>query len=181
VRYPFLGIDHLPALVEVARAGGDVGMPFGHALPCARIAVLEREALGIGTVAQDHRVAAVLHRAKDVGAQHQAVVHPERDAPIDAHAVAPLRAMLVRLPLPRSRGLLLDRSHPRPPVQPSPSAVTPAMTMERFFVQAIYYGRNNSFTISARGRAREAIFVLALARDVPRADRAQPQGPRARG
>src|SRR5262245_52592398 len=136
VRYPFLGIDHLPALVEVARAGGDVGMPFGHALPCARIAVLEREALGIGTVAQDHRVTAVLHRAKDVGAQHQAVVHPDRDVPIDAHAVAHLAAMLVGLALPRSRRRLLDRSHSRPPVLSSPSAVTPAMTMERFFVQA---------------------------------------------
>src|SRR5215468_11756998 len=132
VRYPFLGIDHLPALVEVARAGGDVGMPFSHALPRARIAVLEREALGIGTVAQDHRIAAVLHRAKDVGAQHQTVVHLDRDVPVDAHAVAHLAAMLEGLALPCSRARLLDRSHSRPPVLSSPSAVTPAMTMERF-------------------------------------------------
>src|SRR5262249_31593523 len=145
-------------------------MPFGHALPRARIAVLEREALGVGTVAQDHRIAAVLHRAKDVGAQHQSVGHPDRDVPVDAHARPHLAAMLVVLALPCRRARLLDRTHPRPPVLSSPSAVTPAMTMKRFFVQAIYYGRNNSFTISARGRAREAIFVLALARDVPRAD-----------
>src|SRR5499433_2184269 len=93
VRHPFLGIDHFPALVEVARASGDVGMLFGHALPRARIAILEREALGVGTVTQDHRIAAVLHRAEDVGAQHQTVVHLDRDVPIDAHAVAHLTAV----------------------------------------------------------------------------------------
>src|SRR5499433_3492474 len=151
VRHPFLGINHLPALVEVARAGGDVGMLLRHALPRARIAILEREALGIGAVAQDHRIAAVLHRAKDVGAQHQAVVHVDRDVPIDAHAVAHLAAVFVGLAFPCSRGRLLDRSHSRPPVLSSPSAVTPAMTMEGFFVRTIYYGRNNSFTISGRG------------------------------
>src|SRR5262249_37931666 len=111
-------------------------MPFGHALPRARIAVLEREALGVGTVAQDHRIAAVLHRAKDVGAQPRPVVHPDRDAPVDAHAAAPLAAMLVGLAPPCSRARPLDRTHPRPPVLSSPSAVTPAMTMKRFFVQA---------------------------------------------
>src|SRR5262249_60690502 len=79
----------------------------------------------------------------------------------------------------RSLSLGLGRSSP--PLLPRPPAHTPAMTMERFFVRAIYYGRNNSFTISARGRAREAIFVLALARDVPRADCAQPQRPHAGG
>src|SRR5262245_30179381 len=108
-------------------------MPFGHALPLARRAVLEREALGVGTVAQDHRIAPILHRSKDVGAQHQSVVHPDRDVPVDAHAVAHLAAMLVGLALPCSRARLLDRSHSRPPVLSSPSAVTPAMTMERFY------------------------------------------------
>src|SRR5262245_43208516 len=108
-------------------------MPFGHALPRARIAVLEREALGVGAVAQDHRIAPVLHRPKDVGAQHQSVVHPDRDVPIDAHAVAHLAALLVGLAFPCSSARLLDRSHSRPPVPSSPSTVTPAMTIGAFF------------------------------------------------
>src|SRR5262249_30535202 len=69
VRHPFLGIDHFPALIEIARAGGDVGMLFSHALPRARIAILEREAFGIRAVAQDHRIAALLHWTKYIRAQ----------------------------------------------------------------------------------------------------------------
>src|SRR5207248_11503659 len=46
MRHPFLRIDHLPALVEVARSGGHVRVRVGHALPSARIAVLKSEALG---------------------------------------------------------------------------------------------------------------------------------------
>ena len=60
VRHPFLRIDHLPVLIEVARIGGDVGMLGRHALPGARIAVLEGEALGVGAVTQDDRIFAVL-------------------------------------------------------------------------------------------------------------------------
>src|SRR6266404_5203858 len=37
VRHPFLRIDHLPALVEIAGAGGHVGMLLRHALPGAGI------------------------------------------------------------------------------------------------------------------------------------------------
>ena len=114
VRHPFLGIDHFPALVEVARAGGDVGMLLGHALPRARIAVLEGEALGVGAVGQDHRIAAVLDRAEHVGAQHEAVVHRDRHVPVDAHAVAHLAAMLWVLP-----PAPLLRASPRPKPFPS--------------------------------------------------------------
>src|SRR6478752_5649608 len=88
VRHPFLRIDHFPALVEIAGAGGDIGMFFRHALPRTRIAVLEGEALGVGAVAQDHGIAALLHRPKHVGAQDEAIVHLDRDVPVDAHAVA---------------------------------------------------------------------------------------------
>src|SRR6266478_1198087 len=96
VRHPFLRIDNFPALVEVARSGGDVGVLLDHALPGARIPVLEGEALGIGAVAQDYRVAAALDRTKDVGAQHHAIIHLDRDIPVDVHAVAYLAAVLVR-------------------------------------------------------------------------------------
>ena len=105
VRHPFLRIDHFPALVEIARAGGDVGMLFRHALPGARIAVLEGKPLGVGAVAQDHRIAAFGDRAKHVGAQNKAVVHGDRHVPIDAHAVAGLAALLERL------AVACDRRH----------------------------------------------------------------------
>jgi hypothetical protein len=95
VRHPFLGVDHLPVLVLVGRAGGDIGMLLDHALPGARIAFLEGEALGIGAVAQDHRILARFHRPKHIGAQHKAVVHGDRHVPIDVHAVAHLAARLM--------------------------------------------------------------------------------------
>ena len=141
VRHPFLRIDHLPALVEVAGAGGDVGMFLGHALPRARIAVLEGEALGIGAVAQDHRIAALLHRPKDVGTQHEAIVHLDRDVPVDAHAVAHFAAMLMGLACRRLGARILDRSHCRPPVCNRAWLSCPARagptTRLRFFVQHI--------------------------------------------
>ena len=74
-------------------------MLFRHALPGARIAVLESEPLGIGAVAQDHRIAALGDRAEHVGAQHEAIVHRDRHVPVDVHAVAGFAALLMRLVL----------------------------------------------------------------------------------
>ena len=172
VRHPLLGVDHLPVLVAVARAGGDVGMLLGHALPGARIAVLEGEALGVGPVGQDHRIAAVLHRAEDVGAQHQAVVHGDRHIPVDAHAVADFAAVLMALG--RFRARRIDRGHGVLPIwcpisrlsrprrwaskdrsikrrlrrvldRPLSRAMTPVG-----FVRAGYYDRSTPTTISAK-------------------------------
>src|SRR5207248_9805045 len=61
-----------------------------HALPGARVAVLECKPLGVWTVAKEDRVPTFDARAKQVGAQHQPVVHHDRDVPVDAHAVAEL-------------------------------------------------------------------------------------------
>ena len=95
VRHPLFRIGHFPALVQIARSGGDVGMLFRHALPGAGVAVLEGEALGVGAVAQDHRIAALGDGAKHIGAQHEAVIHRDRHVPVDAHAVAALAARLM--------------------------------------------------------------------------------------
>ncbi len=65
-------------------------MFFHHALPGTRIAVLEGEVFGVGAVSQYDRILAVFDRAKDVGAQHQAVIHGDRHIPIDPHAIAKL-------------------------------------------------------------------------------------------
>src|SRR5262245_24778624 len=59
-----------------------------HALPGARVAVLEGEALGVRPVGKDDRVAAGPGRAEHVGAQHDPVVHRDRDVPVDLHPVA---------------------------------------------------------------------------------------------
>src|SRR5262249_37234703 len=137
VRHPFLRIDHFPALVEIAGAGGHVGGPLGHALPRTRIAVLEGEALAVRTVAEAHGIASVLYRTEHVGAQEEDIVHLDRPVPVDAHAVAHLTAVPVglaaRCPLVR----VLDRSHRVPPVGPPsrrpfrpPGGPT---TMERVF------------------------------------------------
>ena len=90
LRHPFLRIDDFPVLIFARRAVRDLRMLVDHALPGARVAVLEGEALGVGPVAEEDRVAAFDARAKQVGAQHQPVVHDDRDVPVDAHAVAEL-------------------------------------------------------------------------------------------
>ena len=72
-------------------------MLFRHALPGARIAVLEGKPLGIGAICQDHRIAAFGDRAEHVGAQDEPIVHGDRHVPVDAHAVAGFAALLDRL------------------------------------------------------------------------------------
>src|ERR1700736_3152275 len=75
-------------------------MLLHHALPCARIAVLEREALGVGAVGEQYRILAVFDGAEYVGAHLQAVIHRDRHVPIDAHAVAGLAAFSHSYSLP---------------------------------------------------------------------------------
>src|SRR5215831_1613041 len=155
VRDPFLGIDHLPALVKVARSGGDVGVRVGHALPGARIAIMKSKALRIGAVAQDHRIAAILHRTKDISAQHHAVVHRDWYVPIDAHTIAHLAAMLVTA---CTGARVPDRSHLRSPVT---TQVVAKFSCELY-----------SMVVRIRSqfpqgeKSRETVFVLALAGDV---------------
>jgi hypothetical protein len=97
VRHPFLGIDHLPVLIEIARSRRDIRMLRDHALPRARIAILKGKTFRIGTVGEENRIAAVFHRTKDIGAQLEPVVHCDGDIEVDAHAVAHFAAMLVCL------------------------------------------------------------------------------------
>src|ERR1044072_4629611 len=63
-------------------------MLFHHALPRARIAVLEREAFCVGAVGQDDGMFALFERAENIRAHHEAVVHRDRHIPVDAQAVA---------------------------------------------------------------------------------------------
>ena len=90
VGHPFFRIDQLPVLVLVARSFGAFGKGFRHAQPCALVPFLERQPLGVGPVAQDHRIAALGNRAEHVRAQDDAVVHRDRGVPFDDHAVARL-------------------------------------------------------------------------------------------
>src|SRR5512139_2087717 len=71
-------------------------MLFRHALPCAWITVLECEIFGVRTVAENDRKFSVFHRAKNIGAQHETVVHRDRHVPVDPHAVADLGSLLKR-------------------------------------------------------------------------------------
>src|SRR5712691_2927859 len=88
VRHPFLRIDHLPALILVGRAAGDVRVVLAHALPLLGIQVFEVQPFAVGPVGQDHRILAPLDRPVDIAAQHDAVVHLDRHVPVDPHAVA---------------------------------------------------------------------------------------------
>src|SRR4029434_8029316 len=71
-------------------------MLLRHALPCARIAVLKRKILRVGTVGQNDRKLSIFHGAKDIGAEHQPIVHRDRHIPVDPHAVADFGSLLQR-------------------------------------------------------------------------------------
>src|SRR6478752_4967202 len=71
-------------------------MLFCHPLPGARISVLKCETLRVGSVAENDRILALFHRAKNVGAQHETIVHRDRHVPVDPHAIADLGALLMR-------------------------------------------------------------------------------------
>jgi hypothetical protein len=103
VRHPFLRVDHLPALIEVRGSRRDVGMLFHHALPRARVTILEREAFGVRPVGENDGMPVLLDRPEHVGAQHEAVVHGDRHIPVDAHAVAGFTALGHAVSLPALR------------------------------------------------------------------------------
>src|SRR5438552_14911097 len=85
LRNPFLRIDRFPVLVAVRGAGERVGILARHDLPRGLVALLEREPLAVGAVAQDRRVFSLLW-TKHVGAQHQAIVHADGHVPVDLHS-----------------------------------------------------------------------------------------------
>ena len=117
VRHPLLRVHHLPALVLVGGARRHIGMPVGHQLPGAGVAVLEGEPLGIGAIAQDCGIPPILYRSKHVAAHNCAVVHGHRHVPVDAHAIARL-GTAGRLPSMAWRGL-------RPPTAPGSHRILP--------------------------------------------------------
>src|SRR5207237_8191782 len=69
----------------------------GHALPLVHITVLKAKPFRVGAVAEDDRILAVHDRVVDIGAKYEAVVHRDRHAPVDSHAVSYFRAMLHRV------------------------------------------------------------------------------------
>ena len=103
VRHPFLRIDQFPILILVARSLQNIGRRFDHAAPLARIALLERQPLGVGAVAQNDRIFSTADRPVDIGAQHDAVVHADGRVPIDLHIVADFALGLVHRHVPLRR------------------------------------------------------------------------------
>src|SRR5262249_17992790 len=75
-------------LIRVAGAGGHVGVLGDHPPPLVGVEILEVQPLAVRPVRQDDRERPVVRGTKDVGAQHEPVVHPDRHVPLDAHAVA---------------------------------------------------------------------------------------------
>ena len=105
VGHPFLGVDDLPVLVLVGRAGDHVGVLLGHAPPLIGVEILEVQQLAVRSVGDDHGIAAVLDGPIDIGAQHDAVVHGDRHVPIDRHPIADFALELAHSPSRISRRL----------------------------------------------------------------------------
>src|SRR5712664_4382368 len=85
--HPLLRVDHFPVLVPVRGAGERVRIVARHDLPGGLVALLEGEPLAVRAVAEDRGVAAFGLRAEYVRAQLEAVVHPDRNVPVDLHAL----------------------------------------------------------------------------------------------
>ena len=95
VRHPFLRIHHFPVLILVGGTRGHVRVFFAHPAPLGIVQVLEMQPLAVRAVGQDDRIPSVLDRPVDVGAQDQAIVHPDRHVPVDSHAVADLAQLSI--------------------------------------------------------------------------------------
>src|SRR5205809_5261694 len=117
VRYPLLGIDHLPVLVLVRGACLDVGVLSYHPAPLIGIEVLEGEPLAVRAVGQDDGMLAVTDRPVDVSAQDEAVVHRDGNVPVDAHSVTRRRIAHV--------GSSPGPDSPSPRVRVPPAAARP--------------------------------------------------------
>src|SRR6185295_11878799 len=85
VGHPLLRVDDFPVLVAVGRAGEDVGVLARHDVPGGLVALLEGEALAVGTVAQQRRVLPFAVGPEHVGPQHQPIVHADGHVPVDLH------------------------------------------------------------------------------------------------
>ena len=90
IGHPFLGIENLPVLVLVGRTVGDIRMSGDHDVPCPRVALLKRQALGVRTIGQQHRMLAASRGTENVRPQNRAIIHRDRHIPINLHAVANL-------------------------------------------------------------------------------------------
>ncbi len=102
VRHPVLRVGRLPGRVAGARPLGHLGMRGDQAVPRVGVAVLEAEALAVRAVGDQGRVRSVVRRTEHVGPEDDAVVHRQRDVPLDAHAVAHL-ALVTHLQAPSAR------------------------------------------------------------------------------
>lgn len=89
---PFLGVDHLPALVLVGTAGSDIRMVAHHAVPAIRITFLKSQALGIWPVTQDDGILPFFDRSEDIRPQHKTVVHDDLHVPVNPHSVRDFRS-----------------------------------------------------------------------------------------
>src|SRR5205807_9558736 len=94
IRHPLLRIDDFPVLIFIGRACYNVRVLRGYALPLVRITVLKGKPFRVGAVAEDDRILTVHDRVVDIGAKDEAVVHRDRQAPVDLHAVPSFGSML---------------------------------------------------------------------------------------
>src|ERR1700733_5342379 len=59
-----------------------------HDFPCSRISILKKKPLGIWSVGHDGGIFPLLDGAIDVRAHDKAVIHRDRNVPVDCHSVA---------------------------------------------------------------------------------------------
>src|SRR3954454_8570744 len=88
VGHPLLRIDDFPVLVLVRGAREDIRVLLRHDFPGGLVAVLEREALAVGAIGEERRIAAGIVGAKHVRPQLEAVVHPDGHVPFYFHETA---------------------------------------------------------------------------------------------
>src|SRR3546814_11440869 len=66
IGHPFLRIDHLPALMDIARAARNVRVVLAHQIPAGLVDLLEVEVLAVGAVGHDHRILPVVVRSAEL-------------------------------------------------------------------------------------------------------------------
>jgi hypothetical protein len=85
--HPLFRIDDFPILVLVGGSGCDIRVFFGHDVPSGAVSLLERQALAVRTMAQDHRILARFDRPIYIGIKPTAIPGSDGYIPIHVHAI----------------------------------------------------------------------------------------------
>jgi hypothetical protein len=87
MRHPLFRVDDFPVLVLVGGSGCNIRMFFSHDVPSRAVTLLERQALAVRAMTQNHRILARFDGPIYIGIKATAISGSDRYIPIHMHAI----------------------------------------------------------------------------------------------